>query len=87
MSSQNPLELRRSPGEVAIYTTHKLLVERGVLPSCVNCELWGENANHALKLKPNPQLHPNEVCTLWGQRPPAKVIVVGCDRHVPDIPF
>lgn len=83
----SPLELRMSPNELAVWTTHKLLVERGTLPSCVNCELWSDNVNHFNKTRPGNPQHPPEVCTKWNRRPPAKVIVCGCDQHIPDIPF
>jgi len=69
---RSPLELGMSPNELAIQKTHELLVQRGILPSCVNCELWDEK---------------QELCTKWGRRPPAKVIVIGCQHHIPDIPF
>jgi hypothetical protein len=29
----------------------------------------------------------NELCTLANQRPPAKIIVFGCDSHSDEIPF
>lgn len=31
--------------------------------------------------------HDTEICRLANQRPPAKIIVLGCDKWADDIPF
>ena len=40
--------------------------------TCINCEHFDE--------KP-------ELCRLAGQRPPARVIATGCEKHLDQIPF
>lgn len=31
--------------------------------------------------------HNSETCRLWNAKPPCKVIVVGCDKYLGEIPF
>lgn len=47
------------------------MVVNGLLPSCLNCELWQEK---------------QEVCEKYG-RPPAHIIVYGCPEWDQMIPF
>lgn len=47
------------------------LMEKGFFTTCLNCAYWNRE---------------NEMCNYYKQRPPAKVIVVGCETHT-DIPF
>ena len=47
------------------------LMDDGWLTTCTNCCDWDE---------------PKEMCMKFKVRPPAKVIVVGCEHHS-DIPF
>lgn len=47
-------------------------LRHGDLRSCVNCDHFNE---------------PDEVCALCAARPPAKVIVLGCDSWTEEIPF
>lgn len=70
--------------QVRVHAMNKLaqaLVESamhgGLLRSCLNCEFWNEgpetcNFNHP---------------DMYKKRPPAKVIVVGCQYHTDNIPF
>lgn len=52
------------------------MIDEGWFRSCLNCRHWGAG---------------NEICALVGRRPPATVIVSGCEQHSdtdPDeIPF
>lgn len=48
------------------------LIECGLLRTCLNCDNW---------------ITGNETCSLAGKRPPAKVIVTGCEKHTDIIPF
>lgn len=50
----------------------KAILSHHVWRSCLNCEEWE---------------HVKEVCRKVEQRPPAKVIVVGCPAWIADIPF
>lgn len=47
--------------------------DAGMFRNCCNCDNWNEKA---------------ETCQVaGGKRPPAKVIVVGCEQHSAIIPF
>lgn len=50
----------------------ELMVREGWFRSCLNCEFWQDK---------------EEVCRKWKVRPPAKVIVTGCEDHSDEIPF
>jgi hypothetical protein len=53
-------------------------LDQGLFRSCLNCEHWtGENPTNA----------PPEQCRKFRARPPARVIVTGCDDHTDLIPF
>lgn len=53
-------------------------LDQGLFRSCLNCSHWtGEN----------PVNVPAENCGLHRARPPARVIVTGCDDHSDIIPF
>lgn len=47
------------------------MMEQGYFSTCLNCHHWNDK---------------KEICGKWNARPPAKVIVSGCDDHT-DIPF
>lgn len=47
------------------------LMDMGYLSSCLNCHHWQHN---------------QEICGKFNQRPPAKIIVSGCEEHT-DLPF
>ena len=47
------------------------LMDNGYFTTCLNCHYWSDD---------------KEICNYYHQRPPAKVIVVGCETHT-DIPF
>lgn len=49
----------------------KWMMEMGMFSTCLNCFHWHDK---------------NEICKKFNQRPPAKVIVCGCEHHT-DIPF
>jgi len=49
----------------------EFLMEKGLFTTCLNCANWSNQL---------------EKCNLYKVRPPAKVIVVGCETHT-DIPF
>lgn len=44
----------------------------GMFRTCVNCDHWQDD---------------KQLCSMWNSLPPAKVIVVGCDKHTDLIPF
>ena len=48
-------------------------IRSGVIRTCINCE--------------NFDLQGGELCKLWQSRPPARVIVLGCDKWLEEIPF
>lgn len=48
------------------------LIDNGYFTTCINCEHW--------KAK-------EEICGKFNQRPPAKIIVTGCEEHSDNIPF
>ena len=50
----------------------KAQVDNFLWQTCINCENWDKD---------------KELCEKWGVRPPAKVIVNGCDDWFVDIPF
>jgi hypothetical protein len=53
-------------------------LDQGLFRSCLNCEHWtGET----------PQYEPPEHCRKFRARPPARIIVTGCDEHSDNIPF
>lgn len=53
-------------------------LDQGLFRSCLNCQHWtGEN----------PTAVPAESCSLFRARPPARIIVTGCDSHSDQIPF
>jgi len=57
-------------------TNHALAA--GMFRSCLNCAFWNDES---------VTQHP-ETCRAFGnQRPPAKVIVTGCDGHSDEIPY
>ncbi len=47
-------------------------LRRGTIRSCCNCDLFNIST---------------EVCKIAGSRPPALVIVLGCDSWIEEIPF
>lgn len=47
-------------------------IRGGKVITCTNCE------DFDIKL---------DICTRWNMKPPATVIVVGCDNWMDDIPF
>lgn len=49
-----------------------LMEQEKVFTNCTNCEHWR---------------HQQELCGKWNARPPATVIVVGCEHHSDEIPF
>lgn len=49
-----------------------LMDQEKVFRNCTNCEHWR---------------HTEERCGKWNARPPATVIVTGCDDHSDEIPF
>lgn len=50
---------------------HRFMVEKGVLSTCLTCRNWHKE---------------DETCGSAGARPPAEVIVFGCNQW-DDIPF
>ena len=47
------------------------LMEQGYFSTCLNCHHWQSET---------------EICGKFNQRPPAKIIVSGCEEHT-DVPF
>ena len=61
-----------SPVDKKRQEVHLFLIHTGALLSCISC-------THYCQQK--------ELCKKWQSKPPAKIIVIGCDSHSPDIPF
>lgn len=40
--------------------------------SCINCEHFNEE---------------KELCSMFNARPPARIIALGCEHHIDEIPF
>ncbi|WPK40898.1 hypothetical protein Knedl_CDS0052 [Pseudomonas phage Knedl] len=55
-----------------------VLVQSGHWKCCLNCWQWGAPES-------NPNLAPH--CRKYSMMPPAKILVLGCIEHTPDIPF
>ena len=47
--------------------------DKGLLRNCINCAHWSGAKT--------------EICGLFKMRPPATVIVTGCNEHTDNIPF
>lgn len=47
------------------------LFEQGWFTTCLNCHYWNKE---------------QDICGKFNQRPPAKIIISGCEEHT-DIPF
>lgn len=56
-------------------------VKLGVWPCCLNCEYWAE----VEAITDTSQTYFE--CKKYKTIPPADVIVVGCNQHIPYIPF
>jgi hypothetical protein len=64
---------RRADPVAAIATDlGNFLWQKGYGRNCVNCDHWQND---------------KQLCGMWNSLPPAKVIVVGCDKHTDLIPF
>lgn len=66
---------------------HQKMVENGILPSCISCEHWGMNQTTIQRGPDGTKPPKEEVCRLYSMRPPAEVIVMGCDQWEWDLPF
>lgn len=51
---------------------HQKLVDNFILRTCLNCECFDPHG---------------ETCLQFRVKPPAKVLVFGCEKWLPDIPF
>lgn len=56
--------------QIALMIT-EFLMDKGMFTTCLNCAYWIPN---------------EESCQYYKQKPPAKVIAIGCETHT-DIPF
>jgi len=79
MKEKTPAEkiMHLKARETALNQLSRLFVqemmELGMFRTCINCKHWIDG---------------NEICEKFNERPPAKVIVVGCEAHEDsDIPF
>jgi hypothetical protein len=69
---------RRADPVAAIATDlGNFLWQKGYGRNCVNCDHFKEEAIDGAK----------DYCGMWNSEPPAKVIVVGCDKHTDLLPF
>lgn len=60
-------------------------VKLGVWPCCLNCEYWIEHSEIHCG---DPSKNKREMrCSRYNMQPPPDVIVVGCNQHIPYIPF
>lgn len=48
------------------------IVESGIWQSCLNCSNFESES---------------EVCKIYNQKPPAYIVINGCEKHIGDIPF
>ena len=58
--------------ELAVAAFHEKLVDNYIIHSCINCEHFTANG---------------DLCAKVAQRPPARVIVYGCEEWDMKIPF
>jgi hypothetical protein len=57
--------------------------DQGLFRSCLNCEHWNGEQAPGVTLN-----YPPETCRKYGNmRPPARIIVTGCEGHSDNIPF
>lgn len=70
------MTIDRKSREATLKSLVQLMVDRmmdeGWFRTCLNCEHFDE---------------PKEWCKVWKAKPPAKVIVIGCEEHSDTIPF
>jgi hypothetical protein len=73
-TSEKVLKQRSRSAALGLLATEfiRWLSERGMFETCLNCDNWNDR---------------DEICTKFKERPPAKVIVCGCEHHESDIPF
>ena len=76
----NDYQKQRQLEERAMPMWQLRAVRNGVIRTCINCEHWEGNVVNAEKRKEECRLAP-------GQRPPALVLVLGCDAWQQEIPF
>ena len=70
-------KMRANPvAKIADELAH-FLWAKGYGRNCVNCDHFVEVDSDGNK----------DFCRLWLSHPPAKVIVIGCDKHTDLIPF
>jgi hypothetical protein len=85
-TSFNP-EIKPSLTRLAVEAKlHEKMIEHGLVPSCINCEHWGENYAPDGVTRPRGKAK-EEICRLYKARPPAETIVLGCTSWVWDLPF
>ncbi len=68
----------------SLILAHKGMIERGVLPSCLNCLYWQHITKVHLDDNTTQAYHH---CSKWKQVPPPEVIVYSCPNWEQDIPF
>ncbi len=60
-------------------------IKLGVWPCCLNCEHWRHYVEY--DGAPNGPTIDEMRCTKYNVRPPDETIIVGCNQHIPYIPF
>lgn len=78
--TETPYEQQRRLEKRAMPIWQMLALQNGVIRSCLNCEHWRGNSIDGTERIEECRLAP-------GSRPPATVIVLGCDSWDMDIPF
>lgn len=73
LTANSEQERRMKLEQQAIAVWQSVALQRGLLRSCVNCINFQKSTEGCLIAQ--------------GQRPPAMVIVLGCNRWEDDIPF
>lgn len=66
------LENRKARRAEYVDTLIEKMEDLGVFRSCLTCDFWEQT---------------NEICGMFKQRPPARIIVLGCSEHSDEIPF
>lgn len=64
--------MKKDEKQEAINLIHRELIDRHLLRTCITCGNWDEKV---------------EQCYKYSARPPAQVIVLGCEEWIMDIPF
>ena len=77
-NNENSITRQRQLEERAMPLWQLRAIRQGTIRTCINCEHWAPNSASAA---------PEECVLAPGCRPPAVVLVLGCDSWMQEIPF